>query len=230
MIYPSESNLTPVITVKAFEAINADKEWQLDEVARCAQEPWYWLVNYVYTIRKDEMGESFVELVPPKEYLRMVADDWCRHTKYAISKSRQLMCTWLMIGLHTWLAQFKGHQRIVCQSKLENDADLEMIQRANFIWEHQPAWMKRISPAKYSFCKLSFGATKSLMMGVASGGHQVRSQNPNAYLGDEAAFMPEMGEAYTAALPCCKRITLLSSAYPGFFDDLVHDRIVQDAA
>lgn len=224
MIYPSESDLGPVITKEVFREIEKDPKWQKVEIDRCALEPWYWLVNYCYTQRKDNEGFTHVELFPAKEYLRTVSDDWCRNLKYVVSKSRQLMVTWLTVALHLHLAMNNGHQQIVCQSQKEIDADLEMIQRAFFIWEHLPSWMKKYSSCKYSFGKLVF-ANKSLMWGVPAGADQLRSHVPNAWLADEFAFMPNAEEAYTAALPCARRFTLVSSPYPGFMDDLVHDRL-----
>jgi hypothetical protein len=38
---------------------------------------------------------------------------------------------------------------------------------------------------------------------------------------DEAAFQPEAGEAYDAAVPVCQKIIVVSSAGPGWFADFV---------
>ena len=63
------------------------------------------------------------------------------------------------------------------------------------------------------------------MIGIPSGGDKIRSHNPNYLLSDEFAFQEQAEEAYTAALACCNRITLVSSANPGFMRDLVRDKI-----
>lgn len=223
MIYPLESDLEPVIFGETFDRILKDRQWQSDEVLRSRAEPWYWLVNYCWTVRRDETG-SYVERVPPKEYLRVLADDWLRNSFYAVSKSRQMMATWLFVLLHLREAMFNSNIHICCQTKKEDDADSEMIQRARFTWMNLPNWMRRHSPAKYSYCKLMFN-NNSIMRGIPAGGDQIRSHNPNYLLSDEVAFQNDAEDSYTAALPCCQRITLVTSANPGWADDFYHDRI-----
>jgi hypothetical protein len=227
MIYPLESDLGPVITGEIFKKILKDKEWQLDEIARCREEPWYSLVNYNWTIRRDEQG-SYVERVPAKEYLRLMADDWYKHPLYAVSKSRQMMATWLFILLHLHCCLYNENIHVCCQTKKEEDADSEMIQRANFAYSEMPVWMRKFSPTKYSFCKLLFPKSKSIMRGIPAGGAQIRSHNPNYLLSDETAFQPDADDSYTAALPCCQRITIVTSANPGWADDFFHDKLKVD--
>ena len=73
MILPLDSDLLPVIDRQAWLAINKDKGWQRDEKLHCFFEPWYWLVNYVYTERRDEEQDiTYVERFPPDEYLQYV--------------------------------------------------------------------------------------------------------------------------------------------------------------
>jgi len=224
MIYPSESDLFPVIDGIAFDAIAKDPDWQQDEIWRCAEEPWYFVVNYCWTVRRDEKG-SYIERVPPKEYLRLMADDWYRNSFYAVSKSRQMMATWLFIILVMHACHFGENVHACCQTKKEEDADSEMIQRAHFVFRNLPGWMQKFNPARYSFCKLTWPQTACIMRGIPAGGDQIRSHNPNILLSDETAFQPDADESYTAALPCCQRITLVTSANPGWADEFFHDRI-----
>jgi len=226
MIYPLDSNLHPVIDGRAYDAIMLDEAWQEAEVMRSASEPWYWIVNYCWTRWSSDDGlESFVDRVPAKSYLQVIADDWYRHRNYAISKSRQMMVTWLMVILHCHECFFKDYIQAYCQSKKEDDADVEMIQRARFVCLNLPGWMQVYSPVKYSFCKLVFTKTSSLMKGIPSGGDQIRSHNPNYLLSDEIAFQNEAEQSYTAALACCKKITLVTSANPGWASDFYNDRL-----
>lgn len=224
MILPKDSDLYPVITGSHFDIFAKDRALQEDEIEHCREEPWYWLVNYCWTVRRDEKG-SYVERVPPKEYLRMMANDWYENPFYAVSKSRQMMATWLFILLHLHTCMFCGHIHVCCQTKKEDDADSEMIQRARFTWSKLPNWMRGFSPAKYSYCKLVFRKTDSIMRGIPAGGDQIRSHNPNYLLSDETAFQPDADDSYTAALPCCQRITLVTSANPGWADDFYHNKI-----
>lgn len=228
MILPLESDLYPVVDGKVFDAIAADEEWQADEFARCGEEPWYWIVNYCWTWRPDEARgglETLIERVPPKEYLRLAANDWFINPKYILSKSRQLLATWLIMILFLQRCMFSENIKAFCQTKKEEDADVEMIQRANFVYQNLPGWQQRECPAKYSYCKLIFPQTGSIIRGIPAGGDQIRSHNPNILASDEFAFQQDAEESYTAALACCKRIALISSANPGFMRDLVKDKI-----
>lgn len=224
MIYPKDSDLKPVVTGKVFDLIAKDQSWQCDEILRCIEEPWYWIVNYCWTIRRDEAG-SYVERVPAKEYLKMLCQDWYANPFYAISKSRQLMVTWIMIILHLYSAMFQENIHICFQTKKEEDADSEMIQRVRFVWQNLPIWMRRINKGKYSFCKFQFEKRNTIIRGIPAGGDQIRSHNPNYLLTDEIAFQPDAEESYAAALACCQRITLVTSANPGWSSDFYNDRL-----
>jgi hypothetical protein len=228
LILPAESKLEPVIFGEHFDAIAKDPEWQKHELDRCAAEPWYAIVNYCWTWRPDEAAgglETVVERVPPERYLQVIAHDWFTHPKYILSKSRQLLATWLMMILLLHRCLFSSNIKAFCQTKKEDDADAEMIQRARFVYDSLPGWMRKGNPGKYSYCKMIFPATGSLMRGIPAGGDQIRSHNPNILVSDEFAFQNDAEESYTAALACCKRITLVSSANPGFMRDLVKDKI-----
>lgn len=228
MILPFDSELSPSIWSREFEAISDDSEWQADELDKCSEEPWYWIVNYCWTWRPDEGKgglETIIERVPPKVYLREIAQDWFLNPKYILSKSRQLMATWMMMIILLHRCMFAKHIKAFCQTKKEDDADSEMIQRARFVFDSFPGWMQRFSPAKYSYCRLNFSGTGSIMRGIPAGGDQIRSHNPNILVSDEFGFQNNAEESYTAALACCKRITLVSSANPGFMKDLIRDKM-----
>jgi len=154
-----------------------------------------------------------------------MANDWYEYPFYASSKSRQMMATWLFIILLTHTCMFSEHIHVCCQTKKEDDADSEMIQRARFVWKNLPIWMRKYCRAQYSYCKLLFPKTDSIMRGIPSGGDQIRSHNPNYLLSDETAFQADAEESYTAALPCCQRITLVTSANPGWAADFFRDKI-----
>ncbi len=228
MILPADSKLEPEIFGKEFDGIAKNPELQEYQLAISADDPWYWIVNYCWTWRPDEEAgglETIVERVPPKEYLRVIANDWFIYPKYILTKSRQLMATWLMMILLLHRCLFSSNIKAFCQTKKEDDADAEMIQRARFVYDSLPGWHKKGNPGKYSYCRMNFPATGSLMRGIPAGGDQIRSHNPNILVSDEFAFQQDAEESYTAALACCKRITLVSSANPGFLRDLVKDKI-----
>lgn len=222
MIYPLEADLKPVITAKVFDALLKDKTAQRNEYAHCKISPWYWLVNYVFTKRKDENVErASVERFPCDEYLRITFDMCFREPKLAADKSRQMRFTWLFMAYALWNAQFNDNEEIICQTKKEQVADSELIKRALFMFEHQPVWMRRNFNSSY--CMLSFD-NGSLMRGIPSGGDQIRSYNPTITIIDECGFLEgEFDECRSAALACCKNVKVFSSAMAGEWESFIND-------
>ena len=224
MIMPLDSKLEPVIFGEHFDALLKNPEWQLAELVRCREDPWYFLVNYCWTERKDETG-TYIERFPAKEYLRLLANDWYEHPKLAVSKSRQMICTWeySLLGLHTCM--FNKNQSIFCQSKKQEDANEEMVMRAYKAHGWLPGWMQKACPAKQKENWLRFALTDSYMHAIPEGGDQIRSHNPNILISDEIAFQPEAEKSYTAALACCTRIVFLTSANPGWARDFYKNEL-----
>ena len=223
MILPLDSDLLPVVTRSYWKLISKDPQMQVDEKRRCSAEPWYWLVNFVYTVRRDEnVEESTVERFPADEYLRYVFHKLFTYPKLAMDKSRQMRMTWLLMAYELWWAQFRDNELITCQTKKEKDADEELIKRAHFMWKNQPSYLK--PSAKKSFCRLEFPERNSLILGIPCGGDQIRSHNPSRHFGDEGAFLEgEFEDCRAAAIACCKDIKLVSSAGPGQWEDFITD-------
>jgi hypothetical protein len=222
VIYPLQSDLKPVITGVIFDALLKDVKAQEIEYRRCQAEPWYWLVNYVWTKRKDENVESSeVERFPADEYLRFTFDMCFREKHLAIDKSRQMRMTWLMMAYGLYWAQFHDNEEVICQTKKEDIADSELVKRALFMFERQPIWMRQTVAS--SFNKLGF-QNGSVIRGIPSGGDQIRSYNPTRYLGDECGFLEgEFDECKSAALACCKDVKLFSSAQAGEWEQFIND-------
>jgi hypothetical protein len=63
-----------------------------------------------------------------------------------------------------------------------------------------------------SALKLEF-ANGTRIIGIPEGADQIRSYHPWGLLMDEAAFQPEAGEAYDAAVPVCQKIIVVSSLH-----------------
>lgn len=228
MILPLDSELEPWVTRDALLQIESSERARADEVARCAVEPWYWLVNYVYTVQKDEFnkgGKPTPCRFPPREHLRIAFDFCFRESKLVIDKSRQLTFSWLLMAYYTWWCQFHRLEDVVCQTKKQEDVDA-LVDRVKFMVESQRPWMR----PKFSktFCKATFQSTQSKIRGLPGGdgaGDQIRSANPSRYYLDEGAFVGEFEECRTNAEACCQDIKIVSTAGPGEFDDFIHDRL-----
>lgn len=147
-----------------------------------------------------------------------------------VEKSRQVMATWLCCAYILWRAKYLSHQLMLVQSKREDDAanlvfnKESFVARMSFMETHLPAHLRTaVFPKAGSFSQLFF-PTGSRVWGIPEGGEIIRSNTPSVIFSDEAAFQPEFGKAFTAALPCIKgggQFVGISTAEPGEFAALV---------
>lgn len=134
-------------------------------------------------------------------------EHWYRTGIYFTEKSRHVMATWITCAYLLWRARAFPHQLIIVQSKREEDAaalvyDKEPgIGRISFMEDSLPAHLKVcVFPKDGKWCHI-YVPNGSHIWAIAEGGHVIRSHNPSVVFSDEAAFQPEFGRAYTAALP-----------------------------
>ena len=234
MIYPLDSDLLPWIYADELRQIERDKGWKKDERARCKDEPWYWLVNYVYTIRKDEFTENAqpeVMRFPAKKHLQVVFEKCFREPFLLEDKSRQMTLSWIHMAYYDWRLTFGEHEEIVVQTKKEVDA-AALVQRADFMLKSVRSWLRPIGyDPRRSFTegrggRIRIGALGNTLTGLPGGqgaGDQIRSKNPSRYFLDEAGFVEEFEECIAAAQACCQDIKVVSTANAGPFSDFVHD-------
>ena len=158
-------------------------------------------------------------------------EDTYRTGLLAIEKSRQLMVTWVCLAYALWRAKFHEHQLILVQSKREDDAQSLVCKkkdeldasRLTFMEFHLPLYMRNVRRASMSKCNVYF-ETGSRVWGIPQGGSIIRSNTSSLLISDEAAFQPEFGEAYRAALPAVRgggQAIFVSSAEVGDFQALV---------
>jgi len=134
--------------------------------------------------------------------------------------------TWIFCGLYLWDAMFHSYRITVFQSKKETDAD-ENLNRVNHFWEKLPAWMREWAPANKTFCRIEFPRNNSRFFGIPSGAHHVRQFQPSSYFLDEAVYVDDVHGVVTALRPALKkggRFTVVSSAGPSYFGNMVLDR------
>ncbi len=149
---------------------------------------------------------------------------------YFVEKSRHVLATWLSCGYLLWRARRDPHQLLIVQSKREEDAaalvyDKEPdLGRISFLEWSLPEHLRVAKlPSGGKYCHLYF-PNGSHIWGIPEGGHIIRSHNPSVVFSDEAAFQPEFGKAYTAALPAIThggQLIVVSSAEPSEFMQLV---------
>lgn len=163
-------------------------------------------------------------------YIEPIVKTWLREKIIFIEKSRDMMVTWLVVTLYTWDTLFHQNRENVFQSD-DSAKAYDLVERAHFIWENQPAFLRDIQPASISAGVSRSGilrvpGLKSVIMGFPQGPDQIRQFHPSGVFQDEAAFQIEAEKAFTAVKPAIQaggRFTAVSSANPGWFTKCVRD-------
>ena len=141
-----------------------------------------------------------------------------------IEKSRDMMISWLCVGLFTHAAMTTEGIEVLFQSQKEEKA-FELVEYAKILYERQHPEIQKAYPLKrkHQAAGILEFAHGSRIIGIPGGGDQIRSYHPWGLFQDEAAFMPEAGESYDHAVPVCQKIVVVSSAGPGWFADFVNN-------
>jgi hypothetical protein len=203
------------------------------ERRKCAQDPEYWLFKYVRT--RDEHDPTIAaKPFPDKEYLRAIVRFWVQHKMNLYEKSRQMMASWTLCALYTHDAQFHKNRLHFIQSKKEEDSD-RLVQRCYFMADNQPEFIKRTYRFEYTYCHLRFyrvgetaGLPYSEIWGIPQGGDVIRQHTGSGLFIDEGGFQPDLEASIGAAQPMLKgggRLDVVSSAEPGYFQELVEDLV-----
>jgi len=172
----------------------------------------------------DEWDEQMpVKPFPIDLYTKYIVNELVKEDIVNIAKSRQMKMSWVVMAYLLHKAQFVGHRLIAVFSKKETDA-FEMVERAKFMYQQQPEWLKRLCPLDRKLRDMPYGHlyfdNMSKVQGFAQGKDQVRSYVPSIVFFDEAAFQEKFQETYEASLSCTKQIITISSAGAGFFQQL----------
>jgi transposase-like protein len=194
-----------------------------DRVRQMLADPLVWLQNHTET--KDnhwrEAGaSSSYRPFPDKPYFRPIVDAFQKEPILFVEKSRDMMLSWLCVGLFTHAAMTIPGIEVLFQSQKEEKAN-ELVGYAKTLYERQESIIRHIYPLKAGRQQsgiLEF-AHGSRIVGIPGGGNQIRSYHPWGLFQDEAAFMPQAGESYDHAVPVCQKIVVVSSAGPGWFSE-----------
>jgi len=199
------------------------------ELYEAVIDPLVWLQHHTRT-RDSHWRESGASSpyrpFPDKPYFPVLVEIFQTEPVIFIEKSRDMMLSWLCVGFFTHAAMTNDQREVLFQSQKEDKA-AELVDYAKTLYEQQDEQLKRHFPLakplkEQAALKLEF-ANGSRIVGIPEGADQIRSFHPWGLLMDEAAFQPEAGEAYDAAVPVCQKIIVVSSAGPGWFADFVND-------
>lgn len=163
---------------------------------------------------------------PEREYLLEIIGEWENNPLFAIEKSRKMLITWLMVACHLWIAKFQEGRLVFFQSRKEEDADAT-LNRAKFIYDYEPFWLKQY-PDIRKYCHFEWPSRHSHIWAVPQGPDTIRQYTATAIFSDESAFQEQAEAAFIAAKPTIDgggKITMVSSAYPGFFERMCRDQM-----
>ena len=171
---------------------------------------------------------------PDKKYIRWMVEQWLTHKMMLWEKSRQVMASWTFCALYLWDTQFGTNRLNFIQSKKEEDSDA-LLTRCHFIYEHQAPWLKALFPAVRTYCHLDFYSpgdreqklALNRLWPIPQGGDVLRQHTASGLFIDESAFQPDLEASIRAAQPMLAgggRVDCVSSAEPGYFQELTEDR------
>lgn len=199
---------------------NREKAAIRKRAAEMVADPLLWLQRHTCT--KDshwrEAGaRSPWNPFPDKPYFRPLVSLFQREPVLFVEKSRDMMVSWLFVGLFTHVCMTTRGIEVLFQSQKEDKA-FGLVEYARCLYDHQPEELKRTFPlARHqSAGELRF-SNGGRIIGIPGGEDQIRSYHPWGLLQDEATFMPEAGECYDHAVPACQKIIVVSSIGPGWF-------------
>jgi hypothetical protein len=142
-----------------------------------------------------------------------------------VPKARRMRLTWCFVALHVWLALQRPHANIFFVSSKE-EKSAELVERARGILARLPEHggggrplESRMGPPSVRLID-----TNASITGVAEGADQLRQFTSTAILADEFGTWQWPRAAYAAMRPTMDgggRITILSSAWPGFWAELI---------
>lgn len=163
-------------------------------------------------------------------YIEPIARTWLREKIVFIEKSRDMMATWTVVAMYTWDTLFHRNRENIFQSD-DSTKTLDLVQRAFFIWNNQPAFLKNVKPATFTSGQTRAGILRvpeldSTILGFPQGADQVRQYHPSGIFTDEAAFQIEAEASFMAIKPAIQaggRYTAVSSANPGWFMSCCRD-------
>ena len=162
----------------------------------------------------------------PLTYLRDLAHQFATGVPplLLVPKARRMRMTWLFVGVHVWLALQRPHANIFFVSSKE-EKSAELIERAHGILLRLPleGGGGRLVERKNDPPRLLLDQGAQLM-GVAEGADQLRQYTATAILADEFGTWQWPRQAFSAMRPCIDgggRLTLLSSAWPGTWAEMI---------
>lgn len=164
------------------------------EFKRCAIDPVHFFRKYV-TIQHPTRGKVNFDLYPFQE---KALEEISQHRYSIVLKGRQLGLSTLGAGYSLWKMMFVNDFKVLVIATTQ-DVAKELVSRVQLMWENLPVWLRRVAK-KDTFNKLELSFKNgSSIRAVSSSEKSARSPSISLLIVDEAAFIDQMDDIWTAA-------------------------------
>ena len=162
------------------------------EYIKCAKDPAYFMRKYCY-IQHPTRGRILFNLYPFQEKVLHLFRD----NQFLITlKSRQLGISTLAAGYSLWLMIFHKDKNVLALATTQATAR-NLVSKVQFMYEQLPKWLRLHAVEKN---KLSLRLKNgSKIQAKSSNSDSARSEAVSLLLIDEAAFIDNIEETFTAA-------------------------------
>ena len=162
------------------------------EYLKCAKDPGYFMKKYCY-IQHPTRGRILFNLYPFQEKVLHLFRD----NQFLITlKSRQLGISTLAAGYSLWLMVFHKDKNVLALATTQATAR-NLVSKVQFMYEQLPKWLRLHAVEKN---KLSLRLKNgSKIQAKSSNSDSARSEAVSLLLIDEAAFIDNIEETFTAA-------------------------------
>jgi hypothetical protein len=162
------------------------------EYIKCAKDPAYFMRKYCY-IQHPTRGRILFNLYPFQEKVLNLFRD---HQYLITLKSRQLGISTLAAGYSLWLMLFHKDKNVLALATTQATAR-NLVTKVTFMYDELPKWLKLPAVEKN---KLSLRLKNgSKVQAKSSSPDAARSEAVSLLLMDEAAFIENVDETFTAA-------------------------------
>lgn len=162
------------------------------EYIKCAKDPVYFMKKYCY-IQHPNRGRILFNLYPFQEKVLHLFKD---HQYIINLKSRQLGISTLAAGYSLWLMLFHKDKNVLALATTQATAR-NLVNKVQFMYDQLPKWL-RLKNVEYN--KLSLRLKNgSRIKAASSNSDAARSEAVSLLLIDEAAFIDNIEETFTAA-------------------------------
>lgn len=200
----------------------------IEQMLRLQQDHWFFF-GYVKTLDQADKYDPVKKYPVEKEYLKWLSQKIVDEPLVSIVKHRRMLATWTCCAVALWDAMLHEGRLDAMLSKKEEHAD-DLVKRCKFIYDNldEDAFPIPKPKCEYKYTELWFPEIDSKIKGFPQGAEQLRQFTCSRIFADEIAFWNRARETFTAMKPTIEgggQICLLSTRFPGFFKDVVEDKL-----